>query len=78
MGQALPQGQTDREKQKVGAAPRLRSFAERTLEAVKEVLPKASLGNSGCQVTVGRRDDSNVDSDRRAALSQLLSGPPSR
>ncbi len=39
MGQAPPQGQTDRQKQKVGAAPRLRSFAE------KDTLLRGSLAH---------------------------------
>ena len=41
------------------------------VESIEEVLAKASIGHSGVQVTVGRRDDSNVDSDRLCSPDSL-------
>ena len=41
------------------------------VEAIKEVLAKASIGHSGGQVTVGRRDHSNVDFDRLCSPDSL-------
>ncbi len=34
-------------------------------------MAKASIGHRGCQITIGRRDDSNVDSDRLCSTDSL-------
>ena len=34
------------------------------IEAIEQVLAETSIGHGGGQITVGRRDDSNVDADR--------------
>jgi hypothetical protein len=48
-----------------------RHFDGKYVEAVKEVLAKASTGHSGCQFAVRRRDDSNVDSNRLCSADSL-------
>src|SRR5579863_6156197 len=61
----------DEQQDILSPVPERRHLNRKHVESIKEISAKASIGHGGCQVTVGRRDHSNVDLDRLRSSDSL-------